>query len=404
MRVLVTGATGMIGSAVCDALLARGEEVAGLSRDPARARRTNPTVSWHAWDPANERPPEAAFEGVDAVVNLIGENINQRLTDEAKERIRASRGRATKNLVDGMLRRDRRRPRTLVSQAAIGYYGDRGEAIVDESTPPAEGFLPQIVVEWENEALKAERAGVRVVVFRTGLLLDPDGGLLKQLLLPFRLGVGGPLAGGEQYMPWIHRDDEVGLILWALDNQQVSGALERDRPQPGHQPRVLEGARPGAAPAGGGPGAAAGGRRDARRGARRADRRQLPGDPAAGARPRLPRSASPSSSRRCATCSASGRQAGRQAAPAGVGEEPVVTRPERVVGIAGEAEVRDASSAYGCGLVAHELDHLRRRLAGARPGPSRPRRCRGRRARRRAGWRRSSPIARGRTAAGSRST
>ncbi len=231
MRVLVTGATGMIGSAVCDALLARGEEVAGLSRDPARARQTNPTVSWHAWDAANERPPEAAFEGIDAVVNLIGENINQRLTDEAKERIRASRGRATKNLVDGMSAAEPT-PRTLVSQAATGYYGDRGAAIVDESTPPAEGFLPQIVVEWENEALKAERAGVRVVVFRTGLLLDPDGGLLKQLLLPFRLGLGGPLAGGEQYMPWIHRDDEVGLILWALDNNEVTGVLNATAPNP----------------------------------------------------------------------------------------------------------------------------------------------------------------------------
>jgi uncharacterized protein (TIGR01777 family) len=231
MRVLVTGASGLIGSAVCDALLARGEEVIGLSRDPARARQTNPTVSWHAWDAASERPPEGSFEGVDAVVNLIGENINQRLTDEAKERIRASRGRATKNLVDGMLAASPT-PATLVSQAAIGYYGDRGEAIVDESTPAAEGFLPQIVVEWENEALAAARGGVRVVIFRTGLLLDPEGGLLKQLLPPFRLGLGGPLAGGRQYMPWIHRDDEVGLILWALDSPEVTGVLNATAPNP----------------------------------------------------------------------------------------------------------------------------------------------------------------------------
>jgi len=231
MRVLVSGATGLIGSAVCDALLARGDEVAGLSRDPERARRTNPTASWHPWEPATERPPAAAFDGVDAVVNLIGENINQRLTDEAKERIRASRGRATKNLVDGMLAAPLT-PSTLVSQAAVGYYGDRGEAIVDESTPPAEGFLPQIVIEWENAATAAERGGVRVVIFRTGLLLDPEGGLLKQLLPPFKLGVGGPLGGGDQYMPWIHRDDEVGLILWALDNPQVSGVLNATAPNP----------------------------------------------------------------------------------------------------------------------------------------------------------------------------
>jgi uncharacterized protein len=231
MRVLVSGASGLIGSAVCDALLARGDEVAGLSRDPAKARASNPTVSWHAWDPANERPPEAAFEGVDAVVNLVGEEINQRLTDEAKQRIRESRVRATKNLVDGMLAVTPG-PRTLVSQAAIGIYGDHGETVVDESTPPAEGFLPQVVVDWEHEAHKAESGGVRVVIFRTGLILDPGGGLLKQLVPPFRLGVGGPLAGGDFYMPWIHRDDEVGLILWALDNPQVSGTLNATAPVP----------------------------------------------------------------------------------------------------------------------------------------------------------------------------
>lgn len=231
MRVLVTGATGLIGSAVCDALLARGEEVAGLSRDPAKARKTNPTVTWHAWDPANERPPAAALDGVDAVVNLVGEEINQRLTDEAKQRIRESRVRATKNLVDGMLAATPS-PRTLVSQAAIGIYGDRGEAIVDESTAAGPGFLSQLVVEWEAEARRAEAGGVRVVVFRTGLVLDPKGGLLKQLVPPFKFGVGGPLAGGDFYMPWIHRDDEVGLILWALDNAAVSGTLNATAPRP----------------------------------------------------------------------------------------------------------------------------------------------------------------------------
>ena len=157
MRVLVTGATGLIGSAVCDALLARGDEVVGLSRDPARARPTNPTVSWHAWDPANERPPEAAFEGVDAVVNLIGEKINQRLTDEAKQRIRDSRVRATKNLVDGMLSatpapRDAGQPvrGRLLRRAR---RGDRRR--VDAARPPTGSR--QMCVDWEDEAL-ARRA------------------------------------------------------------------------------------------------------------------------------------------------------------------------------------------------------------------------------------------------------
>lgn len=231
MRALVTGASGLIGSAVCDALLARGDEVAGLSRDPGRARETNPTVSWHAWDPAHERPPEAAFERVDAVVNLIGENINQRLTPAAKQRIRDSRVRATKNLVDGLLAATPT-PKTLVSQCAVGYYGEHGEAIVDESTPPAQHWTGQLCLDWENAALAAEPGDVRVTVLRSAPLLDPEGGLLKQLLLPFKLGLGGPLVGGEQYMPWIHRDDEVGLVLWAIDDGAASGAINASAPNP----------------------------------------------------------------------------------------------------------------------------------------------------------------------------
>jgi uncharacterized protein (TIGR01777 family) len=221
----------MIGSAVCDALLARGDEVAGLSRDPARARQTNPTVAWHAWEPVHERPPGPAFEGVDAVVNLIGENINQRLTPAAKQRIRDSRVRATKNLVDGMLAAATT-PGVLVSQCAIGYYGERGEAVVDESTPAAEDWTGQLCLDWQNEALAAADSDVRVAVLRSAPVLDPEGGMLKQLLLPFKLGVGGPLAGGGQWMAWIHRDDEVGLILWALDDGAVEGPLNAAAPNP----------------------------------------------------------------------------------------------------------------------------------------------------------------------------
>jgi uncharacterized protein (TIGR01777 family) len=231
MRVLITGATGMIGRAVSDALLARGDEVVGLSRDPAKARATNPTVSWHAWDPANERPPADAFAEVDAVVNLIGENINQRLTDQAKQRISDSRVRATKNLVDGLLGADPSPP-VLVSQSAVGYYGDHGEAIVDESTAADTTWTAQMVVAWEQEALAAERGGARVAVLRTAPVLDPDGGLLKQLLPVFKLGGGGPLAGGRQYTPLIHRDDEVGMILWALGSARVSGPVNASSPSP----------------------------------------------------------------------------------------------------------------------------------------------------------------------------
>lgn len=231
MRVLVTGASGFIGSAVCDALLARGDEAVGLTRDPQRAREGNPTVTWHAWNPTAERPPASALAGVDAVVNLIGEPIDQRWTEAAKRRIRDSRERSTKNLVDAISAADPR-PKALVSQSGVGYYGDRGEAVVDESTGPGSTFDAQVCVAWEAAAREAEKVGVRVVVVRTGLVLDPEHGLLKQLLLPFKLGVGGPLAGGGQYMPWIHLDDEVRILQWALDDERVSGTINASAPEP----------------------------------------------------------------------------------------------------------------------------------------------------------------------------
>jgi uncharacterized protein (TIGR01777 family) len=231
MRVLVTGASGFLGSRACDALLARGDEVVGLSRDPERARTANPTVGWHAWNATGERPPASAIEGVDAVVNLIGEPIDQRWTDEAKVRIRDSRERAAKNLVDALSAADPR-PRALVSQSAVGYYGDRGDAMVDESTPPGTTFDAGVCAAWEAAARAAEDIGMRVAVIRTGLVLDPEAGLLKQLLPPFRLGVGGPIAGGRQYMPWIHVDDWVRLVLWLLDGEDRSGTYNGTAPNP----------------------------------------------------------------------------------------------------------------------------------------------------------------------------
>jgi uncharacterized protein len=231
MRVLVTGASGLIGSALCDALLARGDEVVGLTRDPDRARPKNPTVRWHAWQAATERPPPESLEGVDGVVNLIGEEINQRLTDQAKVRIRESRLLGTRNLLQG-IEAASAKPSVFIGQSAIGYYGDRGAKILDEESQPGEGFTAEIPIDWENAEREAERVVPRVVIFRTGLVLTKDGGLVKQLLLPFKLGIGGPIAGGEQFMSWIHIDDEVGLLLWALDNDQVSGTINATAPNP----------------------------------------------------------------------------------------------------------------------------------------------------------------------------
>jgi uncharacterized protein (TIGR01777 family) len=231
VKVLVTGASGLIGSALCDSLFARGDDVVALTRDPARARAANPRVTWHAWEPTLERPPAAAFEGVDGVVHLLGEKINQRWTDEAKQRIIESRRTGTHNLV-GAIAGLERKPRALVSQSAIGFYGDRGEAIVDESSEPGEGFDAEVVREWEKAAHEADGTGVRLVVVRTGHVLDPRGGFLGQLLPPFKLGVGGPLAGGAQYVSWVHIDDEVGILLWALDNEKVSGTINSTAPNP----------------------------------------------------------------------------------------------------------------------------------------------------------------------------
>lgn len=231
MRVLITGASGLIGSAVADALLARGDEVVGLTRDPERARPKNPTVRWHAWQSTTERPPPEALEGVDGVLNLIGEQINQRLTDQAKVRIRESRIAGTRNLLQGV-QASPTEPSVFIGQSAVGYYGDRGAQILDEESEPGEGFAAEIPIDWEAAEREAEGVFDRVVIFRTGLVLTKNGGLLKQLLLPFKLGVGGPIAGGEQFMSWISLEDVVGLMLWALDTHEVWGIINATAPNP----------------------------------------------------------------------------------------------------------------------------------------------------------------------------
>jgi len=231
VRVLVTGASGLIGSALCDALFARGDDVVGLSRDPGRARRTNPRVTWHRWEPTLERPDPVAFEGVEGVVNLVGERIDQRWTDEAKQKIMETRRQGTHNLVQaiGALEQP---PKVLVSQSAVGYYGDRGDEEVDESAGPGSSFDSEVTQAWEAAAHELDGSDVRLVIVRTGQVLTPQGGMLKELLTPFKLGVGGPLAGGKQYVAWIDLEDEIGILLWALDGENVSGVVNATAPNP----------------------------------------------------------------------------------------------------------------------------------------------------------------------------
>ena len=232
MRVTLTGATGPIGGALAAALVARGDEVTALTRSPDRAGTRLPAgVTPVRWDPMAEPAPGDALAGRDGVVHLAAENVAQRWTSEAKQRIRASREIGTRNLVDGLRDADPR-PAALVAGSASGYYGAHGDELVDESAAPGNDFLAAACIAWEGEARRAEELGMRVVTVRTGIVLDADSGALATMLPPFKLGVGGPVAGGHQYLPWIHLEDEVGLLLAALDNTGFSGPVNGAAPEP----------------------------------------------------------------------------------------------------------------------------------------------------------------------------
>ena len=211
MRITITGASGLIGSRLTKALEHRGDEVTPLS-----LRRDTDLV--------------AKLEGRDAVVHLAGENVAQRWSDDAKKRIRESREQGTRRLVEAIGQAEPR-PKALISASAVGYYGAHGDERLDEDASPGGDFLAQVCVTWEREAQQAEQHELRVVRVRTGVLLDKHGGALEKMLLPFKLGAGGPVAGGDQYMPWIHIDDVVGIYVAALDNDW-SGPVNATAPEP----------------------------------------------------------------------------------------------------------------------------------------------------------------------------
>ena len=263
MRVLIAGATGFVGRALVHALMERGDQRVALTRDPDRARIALPgLVHAHAWDPLAGPPPAGAFDGVDAVVNLMGESVVGRWTQRKKRAILESREAATRNLVLGMRNAAGAVPRTLVSASAVGYYGHRGEEELTEDAPPGEDFLSGVCVHWEAAALEAAptvspasadpsalaaspapaassaASGVRVVLLRTGLVAGRGGGFLSPLSRLTRLGLGGPAGSGRQWWPWVHLDDVVGLILHALDNEAVQGPLNVCAPAPARQREV----------------------------------------------------------------------------------------------------------------------------------------------------------------------
>jgi uncharacterized protein (TIGR01777 family) len=236
LRVTITGATGLIGTALVAELCEHDVEVTVLSRNPDRARETfsasgSSPVETVKWDLLNEPAPVETLEGRDAVVHLAGENVAQRWTARAKEVIRASRVTGTRHLLDGLTDAEPR-PRTLIASSAIGYYGARGEEPLDEDAPAGSGFLAETCVAWEAEEMKASALGMRVVRVRTGVVLDRGGGALAKMLPPFKLGLGGPVAGGSQYMSWIHREDLIGMMSAALQDERWSGPVNGTAPEP----------------------------------------------------------------------------------------------------------------------------------------------------------------------------
>jgi len=235
MRVTVTGATGTLGRELVAELRRRGDEVTALSRDPDRARETLgegvQTLPWP--DPKSAPPPAVSLAGRDGVLHLLGEPVAQRWSARAKREIRDSRVLSTRNLVSAL--RDlpgADRPGVLVSQSATGFYGPRGSEPVDEAQPAGDDFLAGVCVDWEAEALKASDLGVRVATTRTGVVLSESGGALEKMLPPFKLGVGGPVAGGRQYVPWVHADDVAGVLLFCLDEQRARGPINLSAPGP----------------------------------------------------------------------------------------------------------------------------------------------------------------------------
>jgi uncharacterized protein (TIGR01777 family) len=206
-----------------------------LSRNPERARSAlggnAEAVAWP--DPKAAPPPPDALRGRDAVVSLLGEQIAQRWSDAAKREIRESRILGTRNLVGALAELpEAERPHTLVSQSGAGWYGHRGDERLDESGPAGDDFLARLSADWEAEARRAEELGVRVVVNRTGMVLSPTGGALEKMLPFFKAGVGGPVAGGRQYVSWVHLDDVVGAILFELDADAASGPVNLTAPEP----------------------------------------------------------------------------------------------------------------------------------------------------------------------------
>lgn len=228
MKITISGASGLIGRRLVKLLAAEGHTLHVLSRYAGTNMPGNIRVS--VWDPLKGEPPAEALRDADAIIHLAGEPVAQRWNDDVKRRIRESRVAGTVNLVRA-ISKVTPRPKALLSASASGYYGDRGDEVLTESSSPGNDFLAEVCVAWENAAREAEPLGVRVVRVRTGIVLDARGGALATMLPPFKMGVGGRIGTGQQWMPWIHAADLAGIFVWAL-NEPVSGAVNGVAPNP----------------------------------------------------------------------------------------------------------------------------------------------------------------------------
>jgi uncharacterized protein (TIGR01777 family) len=231
MKILMTGATGFIGQRLVDRLQHGGHTVTALTRDVAMASKTMPGVTFEAWMPGEALKPGLA-ETADAVINLAGETVNGRWTAAKKARILASRVEGTRVLVDAINASGT--PKILINASAVGFYGDRGDEVLTESSAPGEGFLRHVVEAWEAEALRAEAGGSRVAIMRFGIVLGPEGGAMQKLLPLTKLGVSGPLGSGKQWWPWVHVDDVTKAVETALA-REMSGVFNLTSPEPARQ-------------------------------------------------------------------------------------------------------------------------------------------------------------------------
>jgi hypothetical protein len=231
MKIVIAGATGFIGSILSDRLWNELHSLVLLSRKPP-AEVGVTQKQWFAWEPPAGGEWERAIDGADGIINLAGEPIaEKRWTADQKRKLRASRIDVTRALVNA-IGKAKTKPRFLLSGSAVGYYGARGDETVTEGSTPGDDFLSRLCVEWEAEARKAEAYDVRVARIRTGIVLDKSRGALKKIVPPFKMFFGGPLGSGKQWMPWIHIEDEIGLILFLMQNENARGAFNATAPNP----------------------------------------------------------------------------------------------------------------------------------------------------------------------------